>query len=104
MQVLPDASAGSLVGVAKFARDARGPPLAVGRMPINFEKVNQSVTKGYAVIALHTWEDYLWPIKSKGEPPEAVPVSAMGDQDVGVGDGGGANGSDVGADALSRSG
>jgi len=30
-------------------------------------------------------------------------VSAVGYQDAGVGDGGGANGSDVGADALSGS-
>jgi translation initiation factor 2D len=100
VQVPADAPPGSLVGVAQFARDARGPPLAVGRMAIDSNKVNQSVTKGKAVIVLHTWKDHLWSIGSKGEPPEAVSASAVGDQDAGVGDGRGADdGGDVGVDA-----
>lgn len=80
-----DASAGSLVGVAQFARDARAPPLAVGRMAVDTDKVNRGVTKGKAVIMLHTWKDHLWAIGSRGEPPEAVSASAMG-EDTGVGD------------------
>jgi len=100
VQVPLDAPAGSLVGVAQFARDARGPPLAVGRMATDSDKVNQSVTKGKAVIILHTWKDHLWSAGSKGEPPGAVSVSAVGDQDAGVGNGGGADrDGDIGADA-----
>jgi len=105
VQVPADAPAGSLVGVAQFARDARGPPLAVGRMAIDSDKVNQSITKGKAVIVLHTWKDHLWTIGSKGEPPEVVSASAVGDQDADVGDDGGADGGgDVGADARPGSG
>ena len=105
MQVPPDAPVGSLVGVAQFARGARGPPLAVGRMATDSDKVNQSVTKGKAVIILHTWKDHLWSIGSKGGPPGAVSVLAVGDQDAGIGDGGGADGDgDIGADAPPASG
>jgi hypothetical protein len=43
--VAADVPAGSLVGIAH----ARGPPLAVGRMAIDSDKVNQSVS---AVIVL----------------------------------------------------
>jgi len=46
VQVPADTSAGPFVGVAKLARDAGGPPLAVGRMAIDSDKINQSVTKG----------------------------------------------------------
>lgn len=104
MEVPADAPAGSLVGVAQFARDARGPPLAVGRMATDSNNVNQSVTKGKAVIILHTWKDHLWSIGSKGEPPEAVSASAVGDH-TSVGDGeGGDDGGDLGADAPPGSG
>jgi len=55
-----------------------------------------------AAIVLHTWKDHIWSIGSKGEPPEAVSVPAVGgscDQDAGVGDGGSADGGgNVGAD------
>lgn len=94
-------AAGSLVGIAQFTRDARGPPLAVGHLAVDADKINRSATKGKAVIVLHTWKDHLWAIGSKGEPPEAVTVSseASGRQDAasaGVGDekDGGADGAD----------
>ena len=67
------------------------PPLAVGRMATDSNKVNQSVTKGKAVIILHTWKDHLWSIGSRGEPPEVVSASAVGDH-VSVGDGEGGDG------------
>jgi len=48
---------------------------------------------------------HLWPSGFKGEPPEAVSALVMGDQDAGVGDGGGADvGGDVGADGPPGSG
>jgi len=95
------APAGALVGVAQFTRDdARGPPVAVGRMAIDAGKIGRGVTKGKAVIVLHTWKDQLWAIGSKGDPPEAVPVSETGGEGTGAGDGlGGAEGDDVGEGA-----
>ena len=99
MQVSADAPSGTLVGVAQFVRDARAPPLAVGRMAVDADKIDRGVTKGKAAIVLHTWKDHLWAIGSKGEPPEAVSVSAAGgeeadadaDQDAGA-DGGSESG------------
>ena len=79
-------TAGSLVGVAQFTRDARGPPLAVGHLAIDAKKINRSVTKGKAVIVLHTWKDHLWAIGSKIEPPEAVSSAVNGQDTAGVGD------------------
>ena len=68
-------------------------------MTSDSDKVDQSVTKGEAVIVLLAWMAHLWSIGSKGDPPEAVSASAVSDQDVGVGDGGGVDGgSDVCAD------
>jgi translation initiation factor 2D len=86
VQAPADAPSGTLVGIARYVRDAREPPLAVGHMAIDADKINHGVTKGKAVIVLHTWKDYLWAIGSKGEPPEAVAVSAPGDEETGTGD------------------
>lgn len=85
MQAPADAPSGTLVGIARFVRDARGPPLAVGHMALDADKIDHGVTKGKAVIVLHTWKDHLWAIGSKGEPPEDVAVSARGDEETGVG-------------------
>lgn len=87
MQAPADAPSGTLVGIARFVRDARGPPLAVGHMAVDADKIDHGVTKGKAVIVLHTWKDHLWAIGSKGEPPGAVAVSAPGDEEAGAGDG-----------------
>jgi translation initiation factor 2D len=67
-------------------------------MAVDADKIDHGVTKGKAVIMLHTWEDHLWAIGSKGEPPEAVSVSAsapgvegtdaVDDKDAGGGEGG----------------
>jgi translation initiation factor 2D len=71
-------------------------------LAVDADKINRGVTKGKAVILLHTWKDHLWAIGSKGEPPEAVSSSAVGGQDTaGVGDekDGGADSGGVVADA-----
>lgn len=86
MQAPEVARSGTLVGIAQFVRDARGPPLAVGRMAVDADKIDHGVTKGKAVVVLHTWNDHLWAIGSKGEPPEAVTVSTPGDEETGDGD------------------
>lgn len=74
MQAPTQAPAGTLVGIAQFTRDARGPPLAVGHMAVDVNKINNGVTKGKAVVVLHTWKDNLWALGSKGEPPNALPL------------------------------
>ena len=99
MQAPTVAPAGTLVGVAQFVRDARGPPLAVGRMAVDADKIDRGVTKGKAVIVFHTWKDHLWAIGNKGEPPEAVAVSVAGSEDADVGDG-----KDAGADRAGEGG
>lgn len=74
VQAPAHAPAGALVGIAQFTRDVRGPPLAVGHMAVDVDKINNSVTKGKAVVVLHTWKDHLWALGSKGEPPDALPL------------------------------
>ncbi|KAI9432743.1 hypothetical protein H4582DRAFT_2191820 [Lactarius indigo] len=98
VQAPSHAPAGALVSIAQFARDAWGPPLAVGRMAVDADRIsNNSANKGKAVVVLHTWKDHLWSLGSRGEQPDVVPVvGAAG----GVGDdGGGADRSGSGADA-----
>ena len=104
MQTPAHAPAGALVGIAQFARDARGPPLAVGHMAIDADKIDNGVTKGKAVVVLHTWKDHLWAFGSKSEPPGAVPVAdeatgGAADEKV-DGDGTGGNGGDAGTPGL----
>ncbi|KAH9037455.1 hypothetical protein EDB85DRAFT_606006 [Lactarius pseudohatsudake] len=77
VQVPAHTLAGALVSVAQFVRDARGPPLAVGRMAVDADKIdNNGVNKGKAVVVLHTWKDHLWALGSKCGPPDALPVVA----------------------------
>lgn len=55
-------------------------------MAVDADKIDHGVTKGKAVIVLHTWKDHLWAIGSKGEPPEDVAISAArGDEETGAG-------------------
>jgi translation initiation factor 2D len=107
VQAPTGASVGSLVGIAQVMRDAQGPPLAVGRMAVCSDKIDNGVTKGKAVNVLHTWKDYLWAMGCKVDPPEAVPLVAAG-VDAAV-DGnqekdGGADGSSQSTDAPPPSG
>jgi hypothetical protein len=56
------------IAIALF--DVRGPPLAVGRMAVDADKIDHGVTKGKAaVIVFHAWKDHLWTIGSKGKIP-----------------------------------
>jgi len=82
MQAPAEAPSGTLASIAQFVRDARGPPLAMGRMAVDSDKIDHGMTRGKAVIVLHTWKDHLWAIGSKGEPPEAVLVSPLGGEDM----------------------
>jgi len=77
-------------------------------MAVDAGKIDHGVTKGKAVIVLHTWKDHLWAIGSKGEPPAAVSVSvsAPDDEEAGAGDHDKDAGPDggKGADALTGAG
>ncbi|KAH9034470.1 hypothetical protein EDB85DRAFT_1889775 [Lactarius pseudohatsudake] len=76
------ALAGALVSVAQFARR---PPLSVGRMTIDTDKIdNNGVNKGKAVVVLHTWKA---PVGSRDKmrAAECLPVAAAaGDEVTGV--------------------
>ncbi len=62
------------------------------------------MTKGKAVVVLHTWKDHLWTLGSKGEVPNALPIAAaaVGDEQTsGVSDekAGGVDGNEGSVDA-----
>jgi translation initiation factor 2D len=103
VQAPANAPSGTLVGIAQFVREMRGPHLAVGHMAVDADKIGHRVTKGKAVIVLHTWKDHLWAIGSKGEPPEAVAISASCGEETRAADDNkdaGTDGGGDGADAL----
>ena len=77
----------------------------MGPMTIDSDKVNQGVTKGMRS-SFSTHGSIIYGSSGfKVEPPEAVSASAAGDQDAGVGDGGGVDGSgDVSTDTPPGSG
>ncbi|KAI0298457.1 hypothetical protein B0F90DRAFT_1952301 [Multifurca ochricompacta] len=86
---LEKASVGTLVGIGvAVAAVVRGPPLAVGRMAVDPNSIDHGVTKGKAVLVLHTWKDHLWALGSKKDPPEAVPVAAEAEKGGSGGSGG----------------
>ncbi|KAI0311462.1 hypothetical protein OF83DRAFT_1295388 [Amylostereum chailletii] len=65
----------SLVCVTQYERNARGAPLAVGRLTVDAEKISEGgLTRGKAVTVLHTWKDHLWMMGSKVDPPEPIPL------------------------------
>ena len=100
MQAPANAPSGTLVGIAQFVREMRGPHLAVGHMAVDTDKIGHGVTKGKAVIVLHTWKDHLWAIGSKGDPPKAVAISASGGEETRAGDDGEGAGTDGGGDGV----
>ncbi|KIK64969.1 hypothetical protein GYMLUDRAFT_56467 [Collybiopsis luxurians FD-317 M1] len=82
----PSLVQGQLVSIRKFERaDTDGtpvisPPLAVGRMAVSSDRLDQE--KGKAVLVLHAWKDHLWELGSKGEVPPSVPLELeVGDQE-----------------------
>ncbi len=96
------APAGSIVGVAHFVRDARGPPLAVGHMAVDADKIDNGVTKGKAVVVLHEWKGHLWALGSKGGLPDSLPIGAAAageTSDVGDEKDGGVDGNEGSPDA-----
>lgn len=51
-------------------------PLAVGRMAVHAEELQES-TKGKAVHILHTFGDNLWDMGCKSEPPESFDTALV---------------------------
>lgn len=64
-----------LVSITAYLQDPNliGPPLAVGRMALHSNQLPGD-GKGKAVNILHTYEDSLWALGSKSEPPEPIEV------------------------------
>ncbi|KAI9429009.1 hypothetical protein H4582DRAFT_389552 [Lactarius indigo] len=84
------ALAGAPVSVAQFACDTREPRLAVDRMAVDADKIdNNGVNKWKAIVVLHTRKGHLWALGSKCGPPGALPVvaaAAGGEATDGAGD------------------
>ncbi|KAH9015488.1 hypothetical protein EDB85DRAFT_2076347 [Lactarius pseudohatsudake] len=77
MQAPAHTLTGALVSITQFSCDARGPPLAVGRMAIDADKIdNNTMNKRKAVSVLHTSKDHLWALGSRGGQPDALQVVA----------------------------
>ncbi|KAJ4001159.1 eukaryotic translation initiation factor SUI1 family protein [Lentinula boryana] len=82
---------GQLVSICKYERvDVDGtltpmlsPPLAVGRMVIGSDQLQDSgQERGKAVYILHTWKDHLWELGSKGDVPMSEPIKIEGGEDM----------------------
>lgn len=61
----------TLVCVIAYSRDTEYPPMAVGRMDMSSNEV-ENADKGKAVITLHTYGDALWEKGGKLEPPKEL--------------------------------
>ncbi|KAF7356792.1 Eukaryotic translation initiation factor SUI1 family protein [Mycena venus] len=72
----PSLNEGQLVSISQYTHGENptlSPPLAVGRMALPSDKLQQGrQEKGKAVYVLHTWKDHLWDMGSKPDVPEAV--------------------------------
>ncbi|KAI9432747.1 hypothetical protein H4582DRAFT_2191832 [Lactarius indigo] len=77
VQTPAHALAGAPVSVAQFAWDTREPPLAVDRMAVDADKIdNNGLNKWKAIVVLHTRKGHLWALGSKCGPPGALPAVA----------------------------
>jgi translation initiation factor 2D len=76
-------------------------------MAVDSDKIDNGVTKGKAVVVLHTWKDHLWALGSKGDPPDAIPVAedeatAGASDQKDNGDGADGNGRDAGPEPAAE--
>ncbi|KDQ16990.1 hypothetical protein BOTBODRAFT_172600 [Botryobasidium botryosum FD-172 SS1] len=64
----PSLARGALVAIAPYGSEA---PLAVGRMALSSTELNED-SKGKAVYIIHTFQDALWELGSKSNPPQTI--------------------------------
>ncbi|KAG1728969.1 uncharacterized protein EDB91DRAFT_1085903 [Suillus paluster] len=64
-------SPAQLVSITRHIRDLTriGPPLAVGRLAVGSRALSAVGAKGKAVFVLHAWNDHLFDMGHKGNPP-----------------------------------
>ncbi|KAG2031767.1 hypothetical protein BDR03DRAFT_927535 [Suillus americanus] len=68
----PSLQAGRLVSITERIHHPTriGPPLAVGHMAVDSDVLSEAAAKGKAVFVLHTWNDHLFDMGHKCNPPD----------------------------------
>ncbi|KAG2107739.1 uncharacterized protein F5147DRAFT_696927 [Suillus discolor] len=73
----PSLQAGQLVSITEYIHHSThiGPPLAVGHMAVDSDVLSEAGSKGKAVFVLHAWNDHLFDMGHKGNPPDPWEMS-----------------------------
>ncbi|KAG1774733.1 hypothetical protein EV702DRAFT_1280422 [Suillus placidus] len=73
----PSLQAGQLVSITEHIHNSTriGPPLAVGHMAVDSDILSEAAAKGKAVFVLHAWNDHLFDMGHKGNPPDPWEMS-----------------------------
>lgn len=75
----PSLQAGQLVSITEHIHHSTliGSPLAVGRMAVDSDVLSEAAAKGKAVFVLHAWNDHLFDMGHKGNPPDPWEMSSL---------------------------
>jgi translation initiation factor 2D len=73
----PSLQAGQLVSITEHIHHPTriGPPLAVGHVAVDSDVLSEDAAKGKAVFVLHAWNDHLFDMGHKGNPPDPWEMS-----------------------------
>ncbi|KAG1801101.1 hypothetical protein EV424DRAFT_1437242 [Suillus variegatus] len=73
----PSLQAGQLVSITEYIHHSThiGSPLAVGHMAVDSDVLSEAGSKGKAVFVLHAWNDHLFDMGHKGNPPDPWEMS-----------------------------
>lgn len=68
----PSLQTGQLVSITEYVHHSTriGSPLAVGHMAVDSDALSEAAGKGKAVFVLHAWNDHLFDMGHKGNPPD----------------------------------
>lgn len=71
--------AGQLVSITEHIHHSTriGAPLAVGRMAVDSHVLSEVAAKGKAVFVMHAWNDHLFDMGHKGNPPDPWEMSQL---------------------------
>jgi translation initiation factor 2D len=73
----PSLQAGQLVSITEYIHHSTliGSPLAVGHMAVDSDVLSEAAAKGKAVFVLHAWNDHLFDMGRKCNPPDPWEMS-----------------------------
>lgn len=73
----PSLQAGQLVSITEYIHHSTliGSPLAVGHMAVDSDVLSEAAAKGKAVFVLHAWNDHLFDMGHKCNPPDPWEMS-----------------------------